>query len=66
MGECLRPYHVENTSSRLITEVKQRRAQLVLGMGDRLGILGAVNGLLLAFCCRGEHQRKGMASLFTR
>ena len=28
---CLRPYHVENTSSRLITEVKQRRARLVLG-----------------------------------
>ena len=28
---CLRPYHVEYTSSRLITEVKQRRAQLVLG-----------------------------------
>ena len=28
---CLRPYHVENTSSRLITEVKQRRAWLVLG-----------------------------------
>ena len=27
----LRPYHVENTSSRLITEVKQRRAWLVLG-----------------------------------
>ena len=28
---CLRPYHVENTSSRPITEVKQRRARLVLG-----------------------------------
>ena len=27
----LRPYHVENTSSRPITEVKQRRAWLVLG-----------------------------------
>ena len=27
----LRPYHVENTGSRLITEVKQRRARLVLG-----------------------------------
>ena len=27
----LRPYHVENTSSRPITEVKQRRARLVLG-----------------------------------
>ena len=26
-----RPYHVENTSSRLITEVKQRWAGLVLG-----------------------------------
>ena len=29
--ECLRPYHVETTSSRLITEVKQRRAASVLG-----------------------------------
>ena len=28
---CLRPYHVENASSRPITEAKQRRAQLVLG-----------------------------------
>ena len=27
----LRPYHVENTGSRPITEVKQRRARLVLG-----------------------------------
>ena len=26
-----RPYHVESTGSRLITEVKQRRACLVLG-----------------------------------
>ena len=26
-----RPYHVEYTSSRSITEVKQRRARLVLG-----------------------------------
>ena len=29
--QCLRPYHVENTGSRPITEVKQRRAWLVLG-----------------------------------
>ena len=29
--QCLRPYHVENTSSRPITEVKQRRSWLVLG-----------------------------------
>ena len=28
---CLRPYHAENTGSRPITEVKQRRARLVLG-----------------------------------
>ena len=28
---CLRPYHVESTSSRLITEVKQHRVVLVLG-----------------------------------
>ena len=27
----LGPYHVENTGSRPITEVKQRRARLVLG-----------------------------------
>ena len=27
----LRPYHVESTSSRLITEVKQHWAMLVLG-----------------------------------
>ena len=29
--ECLRPYHVESTSSRPITEVKQHWAKLVLG-----------------------------------
>ena len=29
--QCIRPYHVENTSSRLITEVKQHWAALVLG-----------------------------------
>ena len=29
--KCLGPYHVESTSSRLITEVKQHRAALVLG-----------------------------------
>ena len=28
---CIRPYHVENTSSRPITEVKQHWAMLVLG-----------------------------------
>ena len=28
---CLQPYYAESTSSRLITEVKQRRAGLVLG-----------------------------------
>ena len=28
---CIRPYHVENTSSRPITEVKQHWAALVLG-----------------------------------
>ena len=28
---CLRPYHVESTSSRPITEVKQHRVVLVLG-----------------------------------
>jgi hypothetical protein len=30
-SSCLGPYHVENTGSRSITEVKQRRARLVLG-----------------------------------
>ena len=29
--KCLGPYHVECTGSRPITEVKQRRARLVLG-----------------------------------
>ena len=29
--KCLRPHHVEHTSSRPIPEVKQRRAELVLG-----------------------------------
>jgi hypothetical protein len=28
---CLRPYHGEHTSSRLITEVKHHRAKVVLG-----------------------------------
>ena len=31
IGKCLRPYHVESTSSRPITEVKQHRVALVLG-----------------------------------
>ena len=31
LTQCLRPYHVENTGSRPITEVKQRRAWLVRG-----------------------------------
>ena len=30
---CLRPYHDEHTRSRLITEVKHRRARIVLGWG---------------------------------
>jgi hypothetical protein len=30
-NKCLGPYHVESTGSRPITEVKQRRARLVLG-----------------------------------
>ena len=30
-NKCLRPYLVEHTSSRPITEVKQLRARLVLG-----------------------------------
>ena len=29
--KCLQPYHVEYTSSRLITAVKQHWAELVLG-----------------------------------
>ena len=31
LSQCLGPYHVESTSSRPITEVKQHRAALVLG-----------------------------------
>ena len=30
---CLRPYHDEHTRSRLITEVKHRRARILLGWG---------------------------------
>ena len=30
---CLRPYHDEHTRSRLITDVKHRRAGIVLGWG---------------------------------
>ena len=40
---CLRPYHVESTGSRPITEVKQRWARLVLGWVNHLGIPGAVD-----------------------
>ena len=32
-SKCLRPYHDENTRSRPITEVKHRRAGIVLGWG---------------------------------
>ena len=32
-ANCLRPYHDEHTRSRLITEVKHRRARIVLGWG---------------------------------
>ena len=32
-GSRLRPYHDEHTCSRLITEVKHRRARRVLGWG---------------------------------
>ena len=39
----LRPYHVEYTSSRPITEVKQRRARLVLGWVTALGIPSVVS-----------------------
>ena len=31
--DCLRPYHDEYTRSRPITEVKHRRARIVLGLG---------------------------------
>ena len=36
----IRPYHVENTSSRPITEVKQRWVLVSTWMGDRLGTPG--------------------------
>ena len=45
---CLRQYHVENTGSCPITEVKQRRDRLVL-VGDRLGIPGAVDFVFYLF-----------------
>ena len=40
--QWLRPYHVECTGSRPITEVKQRRALVSTWMGDRLGTPGVV------------------------
>ena len=36
--KCLQPYHVEYTSSRLITVVKQHWAELVLGWVHRIQI----------------------------
>ena len=33
VAKCLRPYHDEYTRSRPITEVKHRRAGIVLGWG---------------------------------
>ena len=42
---CQRPYHVEHTSSRPITEVKQRWAQSVLGW-----VTAWEHWVLLAFC----------------
>ena len=42
---CLRPYHIESTSSRPITEVNQCRGLISTWMGDRLGIPAAVHSL---------------------
>ena len=36
---CLRPYHDEYTRSRPITEVKHRRARIVLGWGTAWELL---------------------------
>ena len=44
----LRPYHVENTGCRQITEVRQRRPPVSTRMGDGLGILHAVDLLFVA------------------
>ena len=40
---CLRLFHIESTSSRLITEVKQCPGLISTWMGDRLGIPAAVD-----------------------
>ena len=47
--KCLRPYHVENTGSRPITEVKQRRARLVLGWVTAWEYLCAVDFFFFFF-----------------
>ena len=44
---CQRPYHVEHTSSRPITEVKQHWGPDSTWMGDSLGTPGAVGFFIL-------------------
>ena len=46
-----RPYHVENTSSRPITEVKQRWARLVLGW-----VTAWEHWVLLSFCANPDNK----------
>ena len=48
-----RPYHVEHTSSRLITEVKQHWARIVLGWETAWDLL-----VLLAFYKKKEKKEK--------
>ena len=48
---CLRPYHVENTGPRPITEIKQRRAPLVVVV---VALLFYVHGKHLWSCRDGQ------------
>ena len=57
---CIRPYHVENTSSRPITEVKQHWAALVLGWVTAWEY--AV--LYTFFLCKTKHLKKADEAVY--
>ena len=46
---CLRPYHDEHTHSHLITDVKHRRAEIVLGWGTKWEYLCHRNFIVLYY-----------------
>ena len=60
---CIRPYYVERTGSRPITEVKQRRAQSVLGWvttletGCRMRFTHSKRSSCVAYVQRGRHSK---------